>query len=235
MLKRGTCMEELKKNIQDRDHNNDKTFEECGSSIKRVIEYRHHQVMNRQRQKFEKLEQKKNGHSNQGQDTCIDNNTEAGDRRANQNNWIINLSSTPLTKQQERLLSWGPKFVIRPRKPPVGEYIATIEQACTKLNQGEADELRVEVKKTLKKAQNRSKIPSNITRQELQALNELNRDRDRVILTADKGVTLVVMEKKNYIQKAEDLLNTYTYKKIPEDPTIKQKKQAGQHPEENQE
>ena len=119
--------------------------------------------------------QKKNGHSNQGQDTCIDNITEAGDRRTNQNNWVINLSSTPLTKQQERLLSQGPKFVIRPRKPPVREYIAAIEQACTKLNQGEADELQVEVKKTLKKAQNRSNIPSNITREEFQALNELKK------------------------------------------------------------
>ena len=54
-------------------------------------------------------------------------------------------------------------------------------------------------------------------------MNELKRDRDRVILTADKGVTLVVMEKKDYIQKAEDLLNTSPYKKIPEDPTTKQK------------
>ena len=33
MLKRDTCVEELKKNIQDRDHNDDKTFEECGSFI----------------------------------------------------------------------------------------------------------------------------------------------------------------------------------------------------------
>ena len=59
-------MEELKKIILDIDHD-EKTFEECGSFIKRVIEYRHHQVMNRQRQKFEKLERKnkKNGCSNQ--------------------------------------------------------------------------------------------------------------------------------------------------------------------------
>ena len=33
----------------------------------------------------------------------------------------------------------------------------------------------------------------------------------------------MVMEKRDYIQKAENLLNTSTYKKIPEDPTIKQK------------
>ena len=81
----------------------------------------------------------------------------------------------------------------------------------------------MEAKKTLKKAQNRSKTPSNITRDEFKALNELKEDRDRVILTADKGVTLVVMEKKDYIQKAEELLNTSTYKKIPEYPTNKQK------------
>ena len=143
--------------------------------------------------------------------------------RSHQNNWVINLSSTPLTKHQERLLSHRPKFVIRPRRPPVREYIAAIEQACNKLNQGEADELQVEVKKTLKKAQNRSKTPSNITSDEFKALKELKEDRDRVILTADKGVTLVVMEKKDYIQKAEELLNTSTYKKIPEDPTNKQK------------
>ena len=223
MLRRGTCIEELKK-IIDLDQN-EKTFEECSTFIKRVTEYRHHQVMNRQRQKFEKLERKnmKNGHSNQGQDTCMNNSKKTADRRDSKNNWVINLSKTPLTIEQERLLSRGPKFVIRPRKPPVGEYFAAIEQACTKLNPGEADELCVEVKKTLKKAQNRSNTPSNITREEFQALNDLKRDGDRVVLTADKGVALVVMEKRDYIQKAEDLLNTSTYKKIPEDPTIKQK------------
>ena len=35
MLKRDTCMEDLKKNIQDRGRNEDKTFEECGSFIKK--------------------------------------------------------------------------------------------------------------------------------------------------------------------------------------------------------
>ena len=85
-------------------------------------------------------------------------------------------------------MSHGPKFVIRPRRPPVGEYIAAIEQACNKLNQGEADELQVEVKKTLKKALNRSQTPSNITRDEFKALKELKEDRDRVILTTDKGL-----------------------------------------------
>ena len=98
-----------------------------------------------------------------------------------------------------------------------------VEQACSRLNQGEADELRVEVKKTLKKAQNKHRTTSNITREEFKALKELKEDKSRIILTTDRGVALVIMEKNEYIKKAEELLNTETYKKIPEDPPNKQK------------
>ena len=120
-------------------------------------------------------------------------------------------------------MSHGPKFVIKPRRPPVGEYVAAIEQACSRLNQGEADELQVEVKKSLKKAQNKTRTTSNITNDEFKALKELKDDRSRIILTTDKGVALVIMEKNDYIQKSEELLNTTTYNKIPEDPTNKHK------------
>ena len=48
-------------------------------------------------------------------------------------------------------------------------------------------------------------------------------DNNRLILTANKGVALVVINKADYIKKAEELLKEDTYKKIPEDPTVKQK------------
>ena len=153
MLKRDTCIKELKDTTQDNEVGK-KTFEECGSFIKRVRECRHNTVMQRQKLKYEALQRKKIGRSNKGQgqksDTCSDNMTE--DRK----NWVKNLSTTPLTVDQERLLAQRPKFVIKPKKPP-GEYIAAVEQACSRLTQGEADELHVEVKKTLKKAQNQVK------------------------------------------------------------------------------
>ena len=47
--------------------------------------------------------------------------------------WVINLSSTPLTEDQERLLAQGPKFAIKPWQPPVEEYTVAIEKACPKL------------------------------------------------------------------------------------------------------
>ena len=135
---------------------------------------------------------------------------------------MINLSSTPLTKDQERLLAHGPKFVITPRETPVKEYIAATEQACMKMEQGKQEEFRVEVKRLLIKDQNNQK-QANVSREELKAMKELKLDTNRLILTADKGVALVVLDKEDYIKKAEDLLEDNTYKKIAEDPTPKQK------------
>ena len=40
----------------------------------------------------------------------------------------------------------GPNFAIVPKSPPVGEYIASIENACSQLRQGEAEKLRGEIK-----------------------------------------------------------------------------------------
>ena len=217
MMKRDTCIQELKDTILEKEDKEDdqKIFEECGTLIKRVIECWHNRVMLRQK-KFEALQQKMNGCSNKGLHIGKDSTT------LDTSKWVKNLSDTPLTEEQERLLAWGPKFVIRPKKPPVGEYVVAVEQACSRLSQGEADELRVEVKKTLKKTQNKPRTTSNITREEFKALKELKEDKSRIILTTDKGVALVIMEKE-YIKKAEELLNTDTYKKIPEDPTINRK------------
>ena len=132
----------------------------------------------------------------------------------------MNLSKIPLMEAQENLLAHGPNFAITPRSPPIGEYIAAVEQTCQNLAQGEAEELRAEVKAVLKKCQ---PPRNNITKEEQKALNELRKDTSRVILTADKGTCLVVMDRDEYIKKAEELLKEDTYKIMAEDPTNKQK------------
>ena len=42
-------------------------------------------------------------------------------------------------------------------------------------------------------------------------------------MTTDKGAALVIVDKAEYNKKAEELVNTKTYKNIPDDPTNKQK------------
>ena len=156
-------------------------IEECHSFIKRVIESRHLRVMTRQKRKFELLYQwKTGGHSKKGNFT-----SGAQTSDTSMSKWVKNLSDKPLTQAQRSLLAHGPNYAIIPRNPPKEEYIAAIEQACHKLKEGEADELRVEVKNLLKKA----KTPrSNIAKEEFQAIKELKKDDSRIILTADKGL-----------------------------------------------
>ena len=64
---------------------------------------------------------------------------------------------------------------------------------------------------------------SNITREEQKVLAELRRHKNRIILTADKGVSMMVMDKEDYIRKAEELLDQPAYRSIPTDCTTKYK------------
>ena len=84
----------------------------------------------------------------------------------------------PLTETQEKILSQGPNFAIVPKSPPVGKYIASIEHTCSQLKQGEAEELRGEIKTILKKIQ---PSKSNITIEERKALAELRKDKSKII------------------------------------------------------
>ena len=167
-------------------------------------------------------------------DTCTNNNNDAlstpnlelrSQKTSNNNNnnqgcWVINFSKTPLTNAQQSLLSHGPNFVIVPREPPTCEYIAATEKACLQLAQGKAEELRGEVKALLRKDH---KVKTNISREEHQALREMKRDNTRMVLTADKGVSLVVLDRDEYTAKSEELLQQPNYKILKTDPTTKHK------------
>ena len=109
----------------------------------------------------------------------------------------------------------GPNFVIVPKEPPTPEYIGAIEKACLKSPTWKAEELRGEVKAILKKKTNNK---PNITKEEHQAIKELRRDNTRMVLTADKGVSMVVMDKEDYNTKSE-LLQAPTYQILNTDPT----------------
>ena len=129
-----------------------------------------------------------------------------------------NLSSTPLAQDQIEALAHSPNFTIVTRSPPVGEYIVAIENVCNQLQQGKVEGLRGEIKSVLKKIQ---APKNNITREERKVIEELRRDKTRMILTMDKGVSMVVMDRDDYNKKAEALLQQPAYRPIPNDPTIK--------------
>ena len=103
-----------------------------------------------------------------------------------------------------------------PPKPP----ITAIEWACQKLQHQEGEELRANVNRILKS----SHAPkSNLTKEEIKALWELKGDSNRTILTVDKGVSMVFMDREDFIEKANNLLAQPAYRSIDRDPTNKLK------------
>ena len=239
---RDTCKIELSRVLDQED------MAECNKCIHKIKEETHFKTLECQRAKFGRLHMKdelknKGGHSKDenmhrymyqsGTDNSSQTTTTSTARpgidfsrsttttsTAPKCKWVITMSKKPLTKAQEKLLAHGPSFAITPRSPPIGEYITSVKQTCQGLAQGKVDEMRAEIKAVLKKIQ--SPRP-NITREEQKALKELRKDNTRVVLTADKGMCLVVMDKEEYIKKAEELLNQETYKIIPSDPTNRQR------------
>ena len=72
----------------------------------------------------------------------------------------------------------------------------------------------------------KAKAPKpNLTREERRGSTQLKRDKDKVVLTANKGVAMVVMDKQDNINKAEELLVQPAYRTISKDPTNKVKAQ----------
>ena len=55
---------------------------------------------------------------------------------------------------------------------------------------------------------------TQLTKAQNLALRELKRDSDHIVLTVDKGVALVIMDKQDYINKTNHLLNQNTYRLI---------------------
>ena len=130
------------------------SMEECIGFIKKKKESRHWKTLDHQKFKFQRLCHKsrtiKGGYSNtqyDDHDEIETNNTSdsrittyitrKNEEEENNNNvWIRNISSTPLTETQLKVLSHGPNFAMAPRCPLVGKYIASIKQECSQLNKG---------------------------------------------------------------------------------------------------
>ena len=199
-------------------------WEECKLEINKVRELRHNQVSERQTKKFTKLIEEKEKHQERhhsGHISYHDRTKTVEASKPNTNKWVINLSNTTLTEDQESLLKYGPNFAITPQRPPFEEYIKAIETACQSLDAKSAEELRSDVYRVLRHPH---QLRPNFSKGEMAAIKQLKADKDRIILTADKGVALVIMERKDYIEKAQQLLqDPNTYKTIPTDPTTKLK------------
>ena len=108
-----------------------------------------------------------------------------------------------------------------PQNPPYGDYITAIELVCQSLNNTEAEELRADICRVLRQPHHPK---PNLSKDEMKVIKQLRADKDHMVLNADKDVALVVIDRKDYIRKARNLLeDTTTYRPIQSDPTNEHK------------
>ena len=131
------------------------------------------------------------------------------------NKWVISLSKTSLTEAQKAVLAKRPNYSRTPNQIPNIDYITVVESMCPILKEEDAIELRSDINSLLSKA----KTPKpSLTKQEKIVLSHLKKDKERVILT-DKGVVMVLMDKEDYTNKAQQLLAKPVHMEIPRHPT----------------
>ena len=135
-------------------------------------------------------------------------------------NWVRNISSRPLDKTETRVLSYGLKHSVTPKRIPTESIVSSVEAVLSRqrdLSESAKDNIRSRIASTVQSAS----IPdNNLTKDEQQALKRLKNDKDIVILPADKGRVTVVMDKTDYFDKMGALVNDkQTYEKLKRDPT----------------
>ena len=131
--------------------------------------------------------------------------------------WVINLSSKPLSDGEQSLLQKGSKFAVSSSKVPLTEYIAVTKRICDELGENtvgkNCTEIYQKTKEVLQYLKEKKRHTCNTTKEEWEAIITLKEDSSCVVLTVDKGVALVVMDKSQYIDKCMALLNdTKVYK-----------------------
>ena len=132
-------------------------------------------------------------------------------------NWVKNLSSRPLTETEEEVLRKGLNFAIAPSSIPKNEIAAGIESGIQHLPEEEKTRLRVQVCNVLRYAKPSKR---NLSKEEWTALSTLRRDKSIIILKADKGNSTVVMDRRSYEQKVNELLqDRQVYEMRKKDPT----------------
>ena len=125
---------------------------------------------------------------------CLLSSLPAKQNDSVQKKWFKNLSDRNLTDDQVALLSKGSKFALAPKEILILDIVCGVEEGLRQVPRDKkpfVDCARAKITQILKRAS----PPDNLTQQEQKAISELKSCDDIIILEADKGNCIVVMNK----------------------------------------
>ena len=117
---------------------------------------------------------------------------------------------------------------------PLTEYIAVTKRICDELGENmtgnDCTEICQKSKEILQHYQKKKSHTHNITKGEREAIKTVRDDASCMVLTADKGVALVVMDKSQYVDKCMAFLVTLKSTNLVETLPKHYQKTAQRHP-----
>ena len=129
---------------------------------------------------------------------------------------VINLTKTKLSEGQQRVLELGLNIASTPKEIPKMDIVARTEEVARRIkDENVAQTLRERIKIHLEEAKPPTK---NLTPSERRAITSLKKNRDLVILPADKGRATVVMNQDMYKEKMMKLLDSKDYCIVKKNP-----------------
>lgn len=133
----------------------------------------------------------------------------------NLNNIVINKSTHSFSKDEMELLNKGLNYAVTPKSVNKEDIIVDVEAAIRHFDEGNKENIRKEVCNILNEGN--IKKPSMKNQKENKILYDLNK-KPVYYMKADKGNTIVIMDKEDYNQKMLDKLNNGNFRKIRNNP-----------------
>lgn len=134
-------------------------------------------------------------------------------------NYVINKSQQHLSSEEECLLNRGLNFALVPIKLPTDDLIANIELATHKMDRDNVILTKTLSKRILSDAFLSHK-PS-LEKTKIHKTVKSLREKNCFFLKADKGNSVVIVEKEEYFQNVEEMINSGPYKELSKNPLPK--------------
>ena len=144
---------------------------------------------------------------------------------------IKNMSNIQFNKEEEPLLQLGLNYALeKPTQHIIQELVIDTENAIRQLNENEHNIYRFLAHNKIKQIQNTTSTNTLHKRQKyvMRKIRNKLQQNNLIITKADKGKTIVIINKNTFIQKTEGFLKDNQFTQLQKDPTEKFQKQLQQ-------
>lgn len=139
-------------------------------------------------------------------------------------NFVHNLSSEVFSEAELELLNYGLKFALKPLCDPLVDVVVDIETALKFKSESVKQNIRLDTKLVLKDYNRQEKFTRKNKKDNTHVIVESLQSKDVYYIKADKGNSVIIMDRQDYDHRMLDHISSGNYCKIKRNPLKKMEK-----------